>query len=266
MKEADVTIHMMVRDEFPTVVFGLLSVIDAAKKVLVVDTGSRDGTRDWLKKIQALYPNKVRLVLEDNVTDSTEWSFFRYNPPNRRLARIRQWMIDETNTPFIWIVDGDEVYRDISAKQVVRIFNDWTSGVRVVYVPLLWFARDIHTLGDFNPPIYGRTGRLFLKDGLRMHGSFPGEMHMGPDDMDLGPSSKVALHADWVEPYHHFEMVTKPWRRKVVSLAAYGGPQPEVFTRFGKKEKGNGAQNRCADTDAGNNEDGAGIQTARILA
>lgn len=236
MTPADVTVHCMVRDEFPTVVFALLSVLPACKQAIVVDTGSTDGTRQWLRKIKKAFPDKVRLEFRDDISNSSAWNFFRYNPPNMGLSNVRQWMINETRTEFFWILDGDEVYRDITVKQIVKTFANWPRGKRVMYIPLLWFADDIYTIGNFHPSIYGITGRLFVTRGTKMHGSFPGEMHMGPFDEDLGPRSELAAVANWMEPYHHYEMVTKPWRRKILDTAAYSGPQPEVFARYGRKE------------------------------
>jgi len=247
---ADVTVHCMVRDEVTTVAYALLSVLPGIQKALVVDTGSTDGTRELLTKLQQLYPHKIQLDFVD-APNSQPWSFQRYNPPNRALTQIRQRMIDQTATKFFWILDGDEVYRDISVTQVVKAFANWPEGKWVIYIPLLWFVDNIHTLGDYNPGAYGVTGRLFRTAGTRMHGTFPGEMHMGPMGEDLGPNSGMASIANWIEPYHHYEMVSKPWRRRILGRRKYTGPQPEVFARFGRKEKPDERKSLRRDSDDG---------------
>jgi glycosyltransferase involved in cell wall biosynthesis len=227
------TIHMMVRNEFPTVVFALLSALPGAAKAIVVDTGSTDGTRDYLLRIQKMHPEKVELHFRDNIPDSCGWSFQRYNPPNRELTLIRQWMVRQTKTEYFWIVDGDEVYRDVTVRQIVEYLDHWPEGKSVIYIPLLWFSRDIHTLGCFQPSSYSITGRLFRKDGIHLFGTFPGEVHRYQDE-DLGPHSPRAVIAHGCEPFHHYEMTMKPYRRKTIGTVPYDGPQPEVFTRFGR--------------------------------
>jgi len=233
MKEADITLHFMCRDEFPTCVFSLLSTLPFAKKAIIVDTGSTDGTREWLQKIKDIYSDKISLQLRDDVPDSSQWSFHRYITPNRYLSEIRDKMIRETTTEFFWIVDGDEVYRNITCEQIVESIETWPKDKLVMYVPLLWFAKDINTLGCFSPASYGLTGRVFKMQGIKMHGHFPGEMHTGPNGEDLGPASELAILAKHMEPYMHYEMVTKPWRRKITGTAAYNGPIPEVFFQYG---------------------------------
>jgi glycosyltransferase involved in cell wall biosynthesis len=257
-QDVDVTIHMMVKNEWPTVVFSLLSVLPIAKEAIVVDTGSTDGTWEWLQRIKRMYPEKIRLSQRNDIPDSTNWEFFKYCRPNQKLGALRGWMIEETKTKYIWVVDGDEVYRDITVQQVADTFENWPDEKRVVYVPLLWFAQDVNTLGCFSPGTYPITGRLFLREGLEIHGAFPGEMHLYNGE-DLGPRSPLAEQAGWMEPFHHFECVCKPWRRKVLDVAPYNGPQPEVFKRYGRassmpeKVKGeslNGAQNFSRNSDA----------------
>jgi len=226
-----VTVHCMVRDEYPTVVYAVMSVLAHADKMLIVDTGSVDSTRQWLWDLSQRHPDKIDLEYRDDIPDSTDWRFHRYNMPNRRLSNLRLEMIDKTQTPFIWILDGDEVYRDITCQQVRELIDKWPDGKRAAYIPLLWFANDIYSLARTEPGTYPFTGRIFLSEGLRIHGAFPGEMHTYRGQ-DLGYRSPLTFDARWMEPFHHYEMVTKPWRRRLLGTVPYDGPQPEVFERL----------------------------------
>jgi glycosyltransferase involved in cell wall biosynthesis len=228
------TLHMMVRNEYPTAFFALMSVLPVVSQAIVVDTGSTDGTVDILRRVRDAYPHKVRLY-EFDLPDSTQWSFFKYTRENRELGRMRQWMNDRTETEYIWLIDGDEVYRD----STVRAVSDYLrrgmpSHVNVAFLPLLWFAQDIHHIGDTNPRTYNITGRLFRRNGLHIKGSFPGEM-AAYDGEVVGPDSRHAEILRQLEPFHHYEMVTKPWRRKLLELREYAGAQPEVFERHGER-------------------------------
>ena len=137
-------------------------------------------------------------------------------------------MIKRTQTQFIWLLDGDEVYRDITAQQCLGIFQDWPGRKRCCYIPLLWFGKDINTLAFTHPPTYGVTGRLFLARGLTVQGSFPGEMHAFGAHV-LEPDSRLVFIRRDVEPFHHYELTRKPWRRQTLQEYPYDGPQPEVF-------------------------------------
>ena len=231
-----ITVHCMVRNEEATIAYALLSVIDQAERVLITDTGSTDRTRYWLDQIKKAYPKKVDLELRNDIPDSTDWRFHQRNPPNYSLSAIRLEMIRRTQTRFIWVLDGDEIYRDISRKQVGDLVSQWPDGKRVAYLPLLWFGQDIRSLARTDPPTYGFTGRVFVNEGLLIHGAFPGEVHTYQGE-DLGPESPWAFRASWIEPFHHYEMLTKPWRRKIMGALPYSGPQPEVFARYGSNGK-----------------------------
>ena len=169
----NVTIHLMVRDEMPSVYFALLSVLPYVNHAIIADTGSCDGTLEHLYMIKAAFPQKKIIIHAEQLKDSTGWSFHRYIEPNVELARCRQQMIEETQTDYFWIVDGDEVYSDAAALAAIHAFQNWQSGTLCCYVPLLWFAHDINTLVTrCSPGTYPFTGRLFVTKGTHLTGVF----------------------------------------------------------------------------------------------
>ncbi len=232
----DLTVHFMVRNEYPTCYFSLLSVLPGVEKAVVVDTGSTDGTMELLQEVKRLFPDKVELSECDEAPDSTDWSFSKFNPRNHALTGIRNWMIQQTKTKFCWVVDGDEVYRDQGVQQVAEYIRNFPDLVQAAYVPLLWFARDLnHLCNDVYPGVYGYTGRLFRTKDLSVKGSFPGEMHTYDGRHDIHPDKPGTAKLTHMVPFHHYEMVTKPHRRRLFSVVPYDGPQPEVFDRYGNK-------------------------------
>jgi glycosyltransferase involved in cell wall biosynthesis len=233
----NLTANFMVRDEVQTILFSVMSVLPGVGKVIVVDTGSNDGTYEILQSIREAYPKKIELHRME-MPDSTRWSFHKFIAPNPALGHIRAWLAGQTRTEYLWIVDGDEVYRNITVKRVTEFVKNWPKGKTVAFVPLLWFAEDRFHLAETNPPVYGTTGRLFRKSGLSITGAFPGEM-AAYDGEIITQSSVSAILMDKWEPMHHFEMTTKPWRRKLIRSIDYDGPQPEVFEDYGIAESEN---------------------------
>lgn len=231
----DLSVAMMIRNENPTAFFALLSVLPGVEKAIVVDTGSTDGTIELVEEIQKEFPDKIEFH-QIKLPDSTGWSFQKHIAPNVPLGNLRAWIAEQIKTKYIWIVDGDEVYRQSTVEKIVDFCEHWPEGKNVIHIPLLWFARDIHHLAVTDPPSYPCTGRLFKREGFKISGAFPGEMAVYDGEVIL-PTSKSALIIQEWEPFHHYELTQKPHRRRLLEAIPYRGPQPEVFKKYGLSEK-----------------------------
>jgi glycosyltransferase involved in cell wall biosynthesis len=247
----NVTLHMMVRDENPSVFYALMSVLPFVQHVLIVDTGSTDGTAEILRAIKAAFPEKNIVLNEFQLPDSTKWSCNKRIDGNQKLAHCRKWMVEQTKTKLIWLVDGDEVYRDDGAAAVAHQCLSWPSGVYCYYIPLIWFAIDrCQLVTKCNPATYPYTGRLFIREGLSVTGLFPGELHTYKDTIiAVGMRGTELLE---ISPIHHLEMVQKPWRRQLFETKLYEGQQPEVFERYAHSDE----EDSNRHSDNGNGEVG----------
>lgn len=227
----------MVRNE-PFVYYAVKSVYDLARTILLYDTGSYDDYT--LKDVHQLLCEDVdKKIAFEQVkieVDETNWTT-RPGPDNYHKMRsrnrgkrgkwwCRQKMIDDTETKFFMVLDGDEVYYRSSLGAIRRCLNDWPLGKVCGFVPLIWFYDLKH--------VYNRTssGRLFLTEAIGMTKCSPSELHtVKATNQRIGASSKCSFHVSGIAPFAHFETALKPWRRNVHSfrLKKFTGSLPEVM-------------------------------------
>ncbi len=106
-----ITAHTLVKNEEKYVWFSVMSVIDFVDKFFIWDTGSTDKTVEIIKAIKREYPSKVYFKEVGEVDLN-------------KFTSIRQTMLDETNSDWFILVDGDEVWWEDSIKKVVDIINE----------------------------------------------------------------------------------------------------------------------------------------------
>lgn len=225
----EVTIHTMVRNENPIVFYALMSILPVVQHMIIADTGSTDGTVQLLESIKVQFPEKDIQLWKMHLPDSTKWKCNERITPNFALSECRKQMIYHTKTPYVWVLDGDEVYTDSAADRVAQTFLDWPLGIRCIYIPLIWFAIDRFHLADVCKPVtYPRACRLFETKGLTVEGLFPGELHAYKDGIIHPGDARTGVLGN-VSPIFHYELVQKPYRRELVSTIPFTGKQPEVF-------------------------------------
>lgn len=231
----ELTVHCMVRNE-PFVYYAVKSVYDYVGKILLYDTGSYDTYtwRDIERLIEEDMDNKIvyeRISIE---VDETKWTL-----GNRKqlvlLSKgkkgkwwVREKMIENTNSKFFIILDGDEVYHEASMEAFQSCAMNWPDGKICGFVPLTWFFDIEHV---FNETM---SGRIFLTDEIGMRHSSPGEMHT-----QKLTGKKIRIDDDFsfcvknVTPYAHFEKFLKPWRRRVSEdkIQEFTGQLPEVMQK-----------------------------------
>jgi len=232
----DVTIHCMVRNE-PFVYYAVKSVYPLAHTILLYDTGSCD--KHTIADIrQLMVEDREDKIVFERVPiefDQTPWTtrpkdsnfhakMSARNEGKRGAAYCRQKMIDDTQTPFFMIVDGDEVHYKSNHEPIRRAVIEWPKGKLCGVLPLVWFKHLNQTFWNTS------SGRIFKTDEVCIKGIYPSEMHTGKKGQKLRHPS-VSFNVPRAIPYAHFESYLKPWRRDIHTedLVPFDGPLPEVM-------------------------------------
>ena len=106
-----ITAHCVVRNEERWIWFSIKSVIDFVEKVLIYDTGSTDKTVDIIKQLQNEYKDKIVFKQIKDVSDEDFW-------------KIRQEQIENTDTEWFLVLDGDEIWYRESIEELVSVANN----------------------------------------------------------------------------------------------------------------------------------------------
>jgi glycosyltransferase involved in cell wall biosynthesis len=133
--------HTLVKNEEKYVWFSVVSVIDHVEKVLIYDTGSTDGTVEIVKEIKKLYPGKVVFKQVGDV-DIDEFT------------KVRQQMLDQTNSDWFLIVDGDEVWWERMIAHLVDVINTRGNSLDTIITPYVNMVGDIFHHQDKSAGMY----------------------------------------------------------------------------------------------------------------
>ena len=92
-----ITAHTLVKNEERYLWYAVMSIIDHIDEILLWDTGSTDNTIKIIQDLKKRYPSKVKVKLLGDV-DIQEFT------------KVRQKMLEETESDWVFILDGDEVW------------------------------------------------------------------------------------------------------------------------------------------------------------
>lgn len=170
-----ITAHMVVKNEDQWVWYAINSVLPYVNKLLITDTGSTDNTVKIIKSIKS---------------DKIEFNQIQANSP-KDVTTARQAQIDKTKEGWIWVVDGDEVYPEDCAEEIVKaIKSKKYEGIVVRRYDLLGdlYHRQLESVGQYE--LFGSRGhlvtRLVNKDkikGLHISGDYPLEGYYDGKDV-----------------------------------------------------------------------------------
>jgi hypothetical protein len=239
MKKFDLTIHSVVKNE-PFFYYAIKAVYNYCDKILIYDTGSTDHTlADIQQLIQEDVDKKIIFRQISLEFDEEEWSlnglqsFIDEHRGKMSVGKCRQLQLDETETKYCMLVDGDEVhYRSTMEKITNELLPNFPEDKLCVGFPLIWFYDLKSTFTDATFPV---NGRLMVNNAVYMSGDSPNEQHLikGTGEFFTYEHPKYLVY-NCVKPYAHFETVLRPWRRKSQvrpsNVAVFTDSFPEVMT------------------------------------
>jgi glycosyltransferase involved in cell wall biosynthesis len=123
--------HSLVKNEESWLWYSTSSVVRYLDKILIWDTGSTDKTVEVIKLLQKKY--------KDNIV------FRQYGEVDPlSFAKARQEMLDQTNSDWFMVIDGDEIWWDESIKKLVNTINTQGDKIESIVVPTVNFVGDIY--------------------------------------------------------------------------------------------------------------------------
>lgn len=164
----NITAHMVVKNEDRFIWYAVSSVLPYVDQFFIFDTGSDDKTVEIIKT----FKSKKIIFEKKGEVDS------------KKLVELRQEQIDRTETDWIWIVDGDEVYPKNTSEAIFKIINSKKSyhGIIVHRYDLLgdiYHCQD-ESVGAYNQ--FGKRGHYVLRllnmssfPKLQVKGEYPNE-------------------------------------------------------------------------------------------
>lgn len=147
------TAHVLVKNEENFIWYSVVSVINYIDTIMIWDTGSTDSTKQIIEDLRKEYPNKIDYKEVGNV-DEKEYS------------RVRQQMLDETKSDWIFILDGDEIWWNDSIFKVIEFIRKHNDEYESIVVPTVNLVGDIFhyqakEAGKYN--LLGKTGHFALR-------------------------------------------------------------------------------------------------------
>lgn len=229
-----ISVNQMVRDE-PFAVYGIMSVIDLADEILVVDTGSTDGTWDELQQLQSEYPDKIKLR-QELVENCHQWSIENTQvkastlspEASKQLGDIRRNLHKESKSNYVLLLDGDEVYPEKVSRMVHQVLNGGAYTFDCMILPFIdWVDR----VGVVRQKHW--MGRLFNKDNTEIRGNYPHEMHWQKYRnlmYEVSVDTTLTVNADTADSMvNHYECLIKPYRKEHRIIATVEPYLPEVI-------------------------------------
>lgn len=122
--------HSLVKNEGRWLWFSVMSVINYVDKILLWDTGSSDESLQIENELASAYPKKI-ILKNGKIDDANDFT------------KMRQEMLDATDSDWILMLDGDEIWWKDSIEKVVHEIKNSDEKVESIVVPTINLVGDI---------------------------------------------------------------------------------------------------------------------------
>ncbi len=184
MQKSGITAHCLVRNEENWVWYAINSVLDFVDSVIVFDTGSTDKTVEIVKTIKS---SKIIFEQKGEVNKQT-------------YAQLRQEMLDRTGTRWFLVLDGDEIWPEVTICELVTTIKKATHTIDTVVVgewmcqgDVFHYSKEVAQLVDPNVPNMPgyRLARAIKKvPGLHVIGYYGIESYADKHNLNVSYWSK----------------------------------------------------------------------------
>lgn len=162
-----ITAHCLVRNEEKWIWYAINSVIDYVDKILVFDTGSTDKTVEIIKSIK----NPKIIFEEKGLVDK------------RGFTKLRQEMLDRTESEWFLILDGDEIWPEAGIRELRNVINSAGEEKQAIIAGEWVCIGDIfHYSEKLENFVMGRALRKI--PGLHCTGEYGYESYADKDNLD----------------------------------------------------------------------------------
>jgi len=139
--------HCLVKNEENYLWFSVMSMIDYVDKVFIWDTGSSDKTLQIIKEIEKARPGKIYFKEVGDV-DINEFT------------STRRKMLDETDSDWFILVDGDEIWWEDGIRYLISIINKNGEELDSIVNGYINLVGDIYHFQDKNAAGYKIDGKI----------------------------------------------------------------------------------------------------------
>ncbi len=146
-------VNTIVNNEENFIYFAIMSIVNHVDKVLVWDSGSEDKTVEVIKEIEKIKGEKI-LFKEVGKVNEIEFT------------KMRQKMLNESDSDWILILDGDEIWWEESIKRLRKTIDNKGDRIDGIYVPMILPVGDIYHIQEEKAgkyQIHGKIGNISLK-------------------------------------------------------------------------------------------------------
>ena len=215
-----ITAHCIVKNEENFVWYAVSSVIDYVDKIMVWDTGSTDRTVEIIKEIK-----NQKILFEDK------------GPADLyKFAKLRDEMVKITDTDWIFILDGDEIWPKAGIEEIIDLITKYGDSKDLIVSPVKMLIGDIYHHQEERAGRYkikGKMGHFNIRairnfEGLRVKGYFGNEGYTDKNNTDIQnfPNERIIFAKN---DYFHASHLKRSKKANLKYKYELGIPFPKDF-------------------------------------